>query len=79
MCYLKCDSLIESILLKSLAMLITQWSRFRLRKLKSCSAIQKNSQPFMEPEGSLMCSHESATGPFSDPLESSPQPHTHFF
>jgi hypothetical protein len=32
----------------------------------------------MEPEGSLLCSQEPAIGPYPEPDESSPDPHTVF-
>jgi hypothetical protein len=37
------------------------------------SANQKNSLHFMEPEGSLLCAQEPATGPYSEPDESNPR------
>jgi hypothetical protein len=37
----------------------------------SNSASQKNSPPFMEHKGSLMCSQETTTSPYSEPDASS--------
>jgi hypothetical protein len=39
----------------------------------SHSASQQNSRPFMEPEGSLQCSQQPATGPYPEPDASNPQ------
>jgi hypothetical protein len=36
----------------------------------------RNSQHFMEPKGSLLCSQEHATSPYHEPDEFSPQPLT---
>jgi hypothetical protein len=38
----------------------------------SCAAIQKFTQYFMEPEGSLSCSQEPSTGQYPEPHRSSP-------
>jgi hypothetical protein len=38
-----------------------------------------SSVPFMEPEGSLPCAQEPATGPYPESDESTPHPHKLFF
>jgi hypothetical protein len=35
----------------------------------SCAATEEFFQHFMEPEGSLICSQEPSTGPYSEPDE----------
>jgi hypothetical protein len=42
--------------------------------LKSCQlcSYSRNSQHFMEPEGSLLCSQEPSTGPYPEPDQSNP-------
>jgi hypothetical protein len=57
--------------------LLTPWTRVLLEKLVVCSASQRNSAPFMEPEGLLPCSQEPTTGPSSDSDESNPHPPDH--
>jgi hypothetical protein len=44
----------------------------RNRVLLECdnhSAAQKNTRPFMETEGSLICAQETTNGPYPKPLE----------
>jgi hypothetical protein len=53
---------------------ITPWSRVLHKKLIVRS---RNSPPFIEPEASLPCSQEPATGPI-EPDESNPHPPTLF-
>jgi hypothetical protein len=48
-----------------------------LLKMLSVTLLTKISPPFMEPEGSLPFSHKLATGPYPEPVESSPSL-THF-
>jgi hypothetical protein len=45
------------------------WSWALLEKLPMCSH-SRNSQHFMEPEGSLPCSQEPSTGPYPEPDQS---------
>jgi hypothetical protein len=45
-------------------------------KADVCSAIKKNSTPFMKLEALLPCSQEATAGPCLEPNESSPHPHT---
>jgi hypothetical protein len=42
---------------------------FRSRQLRTYS---RTSQVFMQPEGSLSCSQQSSTAPYSEPDQSSP-------
>jgi hypothetical protein len=44
----------------------------------SCSVNQEMLQSVMEPVGSLPCSQEPATKPYSEPYESSPHPRIPF-
>jgi hypothetical protein len=44
----------------------------------SRSAGHEITLPFMQPEGLLLCSHESATGSYPEPPESTPLP-SYFF
>jgi hypothetical protein len=37
-----------------------------------CAAIQKILRNFKEPEGSSLCSQKSSTGPYPEPVKSSP-------
>jgi hypothetical protein len=55
----------------------THWKVFYLLQLKPWSRVHdqsRNSPHFMEPEGSVACSHDSATGPCPEPDYSSPRP-----
>jgi len=52
---------------------LTPWRRVLLEKLTVTELVKKTPlPPFMEPEGSLQCSEEHATGPCPEPDESSP-------
>jgi hypothetical protein len=46
------------------------WSWALLEKLPIAQPLKKLSQHFMEPEGSLRCSQEPSTGPYSEPDQS---------
>jgi hypothetical protein len=48
------------------------------READSRSAQSRNSSPYMESEGLLLCSQEPVTGPCPEPDESSPHPHILF-
>jgi hypothetical protein len=51
----------------------TQWSIAVLDKLAVAKLVKK-SLSFMEPEGSLSCSQETATGPYTERDESNVHP-----
>jgi hypothetical protein len=50
--------------------------RIFLKEYYSCPPGQEIPSRVMEPVGSLMCSQEPATKPYTEPQKSRPQPHT---
>jgi hypothetical protein len=50
---------------------LTPWGRVLLQKLTVTQLVEKF-PAFTEPEGSLPCSKQPATGPYPDPDETSP-------
>jgi hypothetical protein len=67
----KGTSFLPSFLPYLLTYSLTPWCRILFQKLIVTLLIKKYLAFFMEPEGSLPCSHKPATGPYPEPAESS--------
>jgi hypothetical protein len=50
---------------------LTPWCRTLFEKLIDTQIVKKYAAFFMDSEGSLSCSQKPATGPYSEPAESS--------
>jgi hypothetical protein len=56
---------------KLLPVILTPWCRIFFEKLMVTQLVKQQLAYFMEPEGSLLWSQKSATGPYPEPAESS--------
>jgi hypothetical protein len=66
------ETLMKAVVERSYLHFITRTSEKDRLLSRSQMLLLKNFQYFMEPNGSILCSQEPATGPYLEPDESSP-------